>query len=181
MKAVVLMAVITILTGIVVVYYVNQINLFGNTTPTVSEQVFENSNTDSSMNNAQINKKAGFAIFTNGTFRIFSAKMYHNLNKNVFIESSNPNIIYIQKENITWDNFFKTLPFKLSNDCLTTGTGETYCDGKSGTLKFYLNGVLQPDTLNKVINQNDKLLVSFGNETKQQINKQLETIPDPDF
>lgn len=181
MKAIVLIAVITISTGIVVVYYVNQINLFGSTAPTVSEQIFKDDNTDSSVNKAEVNKKAGFTIFTNNTLRVFSAKMYHNLNKDVFIESTNPNIINIKKEGITWDDFFITLPFKLNRECLTTGTGETFCNEKSGTLKFYLNGRLQPDSLSQLINQGDKLLVSFGGETEQQIQRQFEKIPDPDF
>src|SRR3990172_6251669 len=55
-------------------------------------------------------KKAAFAIFTNGTFRIFTDPRYHNLSSDVYIESTNPNIVLIQREGITWNDFFKTLP-----------------------------------------------------------------------
>lgn len=126
-------------------------------------------------------KKAAFAIFTNGTFRVFTAPMYHNLSKDVFIESTNPNIVRITKVGITWDDFFTTLPFKLTTDCLTTGTGQTFCNGQNGTLKFYLNGQSDPDALDKLINQGDKLLISFGNETDSQIQTQIEKIPDPNL
>src|SRR3990167_4261038 len=109
-----------------------------------------------------IDYKASFAIFTNGVFRVFTAAMYHNLSSDAFIQADNPNIVHVKKNGITWDDFFKTLPFKLTKDCLTTGTGQTFCTGQAGKLKFYLNGLEDKDALDKIINQGDKLLVSFG-------------------
>ncbi len=128
----------------------------------------------------KIDKKAAFAIFTNGTFRIFSAPMYHNLSPDVFIERPKPNIIQMRKEGVTWDDFFRTLPLKIDHECLTTGTGQTFCTGKEGTLKFYINGEDSTgDALPKIINDADKLLVSFGKETGKEIDAQLNKIPNP--
>jgi len=45
-----------------------------------------------------VDKQASFAIFTNGTFRVFTAAMYHNLSPNAYIEASNPNVIQIKKD-----------------------------------------------------------------------------------
>src|SRR3990172_12305992 len=59
---------------------------------------------------AETERRASFAIFTNGTFRIFTDPKYHNLSDDVYIESTNPNIVLIQREGITWNDFFKTLP-----------------------------------------------------------------------
>lgn len=126
-----------------------------------------------------VNKKAAFAIFTNGTFRVFTASMYHNLSEDVFIESPNPNIVQVKKEGVSWDDFFKTLPFKLDPDCLTTGTGQTFCSGQEGRLKFYLNGSEDKDALDKIINNGDKLLISFGNTNEGQIVDQIEKVPNP--
>lgn len=121
--------------------------------------------------------EAHFAIFTNGTFRIFTASMYHNLSPDAYIEASNPNLIKIKKSGTTWNDFFTTLPFKLTSECLTTGTGQTFCTGKQGTLKFYLNGTQMTDALSQVINHGDKLLVTFGSESEAQIQEQLKQIP----
>lgn len=173
------MAVIVLAIGAAAVYYINQPDSFLNTTPTASEQVFKKDDIEPS-NSVGVNEQASFAIFTNGTFRVFTASMYHNLSEDVFIESKNPNIIQIRKA-VTWDDFFTTLPFKLTKDCLTTGTGQTFCNGQNGTLKFYLNGQSDPDALDKLINQGDKLLISFGNETDSQIQTQIEKIPDPNL
>lgn len=120
--------------------------------------------------------KASFAIFTNGTFRIFTASMYHNLSQDAYIEASNPNIVLVKKAGTTWNDFFLTLPFKLTSECLTTGTNETFCTGNSGTLKFYVNGEQNNNALSQEIKAGDKLLVTFGTESDVQIKKQIDRI-----
>lgn len=124
-----------------------------------------------------VDDRAGFAIFTNGTFRIFTAAMYHNRSENVFIQADYPNVIHVKKADTTWNDFFQTLPMKLTKECLTTGTQQTFCTGKNGTLKFYINGTYHKDALDKKINHGDGLLVSFGNESEELIQKQLQQVP----
>ena len=126
-----------------------------------------------------IDKQASFAIFTNGIFRVFTAAMYHNLSLDAYIEASNPNIIKIKKERLTWNDFFSTLPFKLTNDCLTTGTKETFCTSGDRTLQFYINGEKRERVLDLVIQDGDKLLITYGNESGEVIKKQTERIPNP--
>lgn len=124
-------------------------------------------------------KKASFAIFTNGTFRQFSASMYHNRSSDVYLKSDNPNIIHVKKSGITYDDFFKTLPFKLTKDCLTTGTGQTFCTSDEGILKFYLNGRMDENLLEREIQNKDKLLITFGPKDDMDIQLQLQQIPNP--
>lgn len=120
---------------------------------------------------------ASFGIYTNGTFRVFTASMYHNLSKDVFIKADNPNRVYVKKAGVTWDDFFKTLPMKLTKDCLTTGTRQTFCTDNNGRLRFYLNGKEDNNALGKQIENGDRLLISYGNENEDQIQKQLQKIP----
>lgn len=120
--------------------------------------------------------KASFAIFTNNSFRNFYDLKYHNLSKEVYIQADNPNIIYVKKYGITWGDFFKTLPMNLTQNCLTTGAGQIYCTGQGGELKFYINGNKVPDILKLEIKPGDKLLVSYGFETDEQITAQLERV-----
>lgn len=125
--------------------------------------------------------QASFAIFTNGTFRIFTAAMYHNQSADVFIESSNPNVIQVKKPGTTWGGFFSTLPFKLSDTCLTTGTGQNFCTNGSGTLKFFINGEFKPNALGLEIKKGDKLLITYGTDKPNSpaIQAQLGRIPEP--
>lgn len=119
---------------------------------------------------------ASFAIFTHGTFRIFTAAMYHNRSPDVYIEAANPNLIRVKKSGTAWQEFFDTLPFKLTPDCLTTGTGETFCTNQVNELAFYLNGAKVSDALSQEIKPRDQLLVHYGREDIQAVQQELEKL-----
>ena len=104
---------------------------------------------------------ASFAIQTNGIARNFTAIKYHNQSPDVFISSEDPSRVQVKKVGVTWDYFFKTLPMKLSKDCLVTGDGETLCNDK-GTLKFILNSIEDENALEKPIKDGDNLLVTYN-------------------
>ncbi len=150
---------------------------FGRKTIDISEQKEKIPHESQLSSTPQIvDKQASFAIFTNGTLRVFTAAMYHNLSTEVYIAANNPNQIQIKKAGVNWNDFFSTLPFKLTHECLTTGTGQTFCNGSNGTLKFYINGILSDDALNRQINQGDKMLITYGNESEVQIQQQRDTL-----
>lgn len=121
----------------------------------------------------ETDSKAHFAIFTNGTLRDFSAPRYHNQSQEVFISAENPMVVNVKESGVTWDAFFKTLPMKLTNDCLTTGTGQVFCTNENETLKFYLNGQENRDFLTTSIKNGDKALISYGSENEAEIQEQL--------
>lgn len=130
-----------------------------------------------SMPQEQVDYKAGFAIFTHDTFRVFTAPMYHNLSNDAYIAADNPNIVRVKKAGVTWEDFFKTLPLTLTKDCLITGMKETFCTNGNGILRFYLNGKEDTNALDKQIVNGDGILISFGTESDEQIQKQLQQIP----
>lgn len=122
---------------------------------------------------------AGFGIYTNGTFRVFTNTRYHNQSEEIYIESTNPYVIHIKKEGATWGDFFKTLPMDLTNECILTGTKEKFCTGQSGTLKFYINGKKVDNFVEQKIKDGDRALITFGKETDAQIEKQMEKVVNP--
>lgn len=124
---------------------------------------------------AQTPFRAHFLIFTNGTRRIFADAMYHNLASDAFLTAEEPDTVTVTQP-ITWGDFFATLPFSLSQDCLTTGTGQTFCTGNDGTLKYYLNGERADNALSQIINPGDALLISYGPEEDPDITSQLEQL-----
>jgi len=126
----------------------------------------------------EVDTKASFAIFTSGTLRIFTDSRYHNLSPDVYIESPNSTVVHVKKAGITWDDFFKTLPMKLEDGCLTTGTGQVFCTNETSALKFYINGQLDAAALNRLINSGDKLLVSYGPPNDPAIPNQLQQVPE---
>lgn len=109
----------------------------------------------------ETNIKASFTIITGNIERSFQAEKYHNFSPDVYIQALDPTIVHVTKTGISWDDFFKTLPMKLTKECLTTGDGETFCDDKDGSLKFFLNDIEEKDLLDKEIKEGDKALIKF--------------------
>ena len=169
---------IVVIVLIVIGYFIfSNSNKIPNNVP--QNEVVQEQNNQSSPVPDVVNKQASFAIFTNGTFRIFTASMYHNLSEDVYIQADNPNVVLVKKSGVTWNDFFKTLPFSLTKDCLTTGTKETFCTNQHDALKFYLNGVKDDDLLETEIHDGDKALITYGSENEGQIQKQMDKLNSP--
>lgn len=120
--------------------------------------------------------EAKFAIYTNGTFRIFSDPRYHNQSKDIYINSDKPNYVVVNKVNSTWNDFFNSLPMKLDDSCLTTGTGQIFCTNENYKLQFFINGEAKENALREIILPTDELLVTYGNEDSESINTQLKSL-----
>lgn len=127
-----------------------------------------------------IDLQAGFAIFTEGTFRVFTAAMYHNQSEDVFITADNPNALTVKRSGITWGDFFGTLPMKLDATCLMTGTGRTFCTTEAKRLRFYINEIEDPLALGREIGQGDRLLVTYGSKNDSVLYSQFDRIPNFD-
>lgn len=128
-------------------------------------QNYKKSSTQSEIVNIQESNfepfTARFKIQTNGTTRIFTDKKYHNLSTDVYITANDPQTIYINKDGIKWSDFFKTLPMSLTKECLITGTKQTFCSDDKGRLFFTINNILDPDVLDKQIQNDDLLIVTY--------------------
>jgi len=161
---------VLLLGGIIILLAIGFFILYPNK-PKITPKTARNSQTEQAQEETNMN--ASFEIYTNGTRRIFTNPMYHNLSPDVYIEAPNPNIINVKKANTTWGDFFKTLPFTLTKDCLVTGTNQTFCTNNAQILKFYINSKQDALALEKKINAGDKLLVSYGGESEVEIKKQL--------
>ena len=150
-----------IIIGIIILITVIIFWYFSNNTKSITQQMVSSTTSSSPQMIDNIDISAEFKIVTNGTTRIFTDSKYHNLSKDVYITSQNPNTINITKEGITWSDFFKTLPMSLDKNCLITGTKQTFCTNENKKLFFYINNIETPDALDKVINNNDNLLVEY--------------------
>ena len=109
----------------------------------------------------EVNFEASFQIVTQGVVRSFKNSKYHQRSPEVYLLAEEPTVVHANMTGITWDDFFKTLPMKLTKDCLTTGDGEIFCSGSNGTLRFYLNDKEDPDLLDREIKDGDKALITF--------------------
>lgn len=152
---------IIILIGIAVLafgffYYLNQKSDLVSPPEIVSTQTTEPAASTSSEN-----FEAKFEIYTLGTKRQFGNAMYLGQSEDAYLTSDDPSVVHVEKSGITWQEFFDTLPFQIDKECLHTGTSQTFCTDKDGTLKFFLNGDETSNALSAPIMPGDSLVVRY--------------------
>ena len=88
----------------------------------------------------------------------------------------NVDVVHVHATGITLGMFLKTLGIKLTSKCITFEQEGAYCNDEIGSLKVYINGKIVPDSANYEIRDLDKILISYGSESEEEILEQLASI-----
>lgn len=122
---------------------------------------------------------ADFKIYINGQALNFAHLEYMVRDKFVHVENMNGKEIHKHATGVTLGYFFKTLGFEFNEECFVTDVKLKYCNEGEQTLKFYVNGQRNYDYGNYEIKEGDKYLISYGDESEEVIQTQLESIISP--
>lgn len=123
---------------------------------------------------------ANYAVYINGVREEFKAPQYYqDVTACSAEESNNPktrthmhnninDVIHVHDKAATWGQFFENIGWTLGKTSIITGDGTVYTENEQNKLHLILNGqdyTSLGGIANMVINSEDKLLVSYGNES----------------
>ena len=74
--------------------------------------------------------------------------------------------------------FFKSIGIDFSKDCITLENKDKFCNDSNKKLKFFVNGKESNEFENYVFNDLDKILISYGDESEEEVKNQLASITD---
>ncbi len=127
---------------------------------------------------------ADFALYIDGVRYDFNQEKFFStetelINANVHIHAPRVNVVHVHRSLTSWDEFFRSITFELSdkttaggtigaNTCLKTPEGEL-CEGNGKTFKFIVNGVKVDGIALTDVTDLDRVLVSFGNESLEDV------------
>ena len=103
----------------------------------------------------------------------FSTGAYQIKNPYIHFEGRDGNTIHIHATNINLGFLFETMNIQLTEKCFVFSDGKSFCSNDEYLLKFYINGKQINDITNYVVSQNDRILISYGPETIQDVQEQL--------
>ena len=117
-------------------------------------------------------------VYVNGEeIRVYQQK---NFEKNKFTHmhpgKDEEDVIHVHATGITLKQFFNTLNIKLSRNCIIFEDGNEFCNDRSETLKYYVNGKINDETPDNEVKDLDKILITYGDESQTEIQKQLASI-----
>jgi len=106
----------------------------------------------------------------------FSTSAYQIKSSYMHFEGGNGNIIHRHASGVTMGYFFETLGLTLTDECYIFKDGREFCSNEDYSLKFYINNQQVDSILDYIGQQNDKILISYGNETPEEIEEQLQEL-----
>jgi len=68
---------------------------------------------------------------------------------------------------------FSNLNIGIDDKCYIFPDGRQFCTNEDYSLKYYINHQLVKDIRDHVIEDGDRILITYGNETPEQIEEQL--------
>ena len=74
--------------------------------------------------------------------------------------------------------FFKSIGMDFNKECITLDNKEKICNDVNKKLKLFINGKENNEFENYVFKDLDKILISYGDESKEEIKNQLNSITD---
>lgn len=78
-------------------------------------------------------------------------------------------MIHRHKEGITLGTFLESIGIKLSSTCVTLTAGSQHCTDSSNSLILFVNGTAVPEPSNYIPQEEDRILLFFGDPRSPQI------------
>ena len=103
----------------------------------------------------------------------FSSPAYQIKNKYIHFENHDGNTVHRHASGVAMGFLFKTLQIGLSDDCYIFPDKREFCTNDQYSLKFFINHKQVPSILDYVLQDGDRILISYGNENSTQIEEQL--------
>ncbi|MBI4177268.1 MAG: C2H2-type zinc finger protein [Candidatus Aenigmarchaeota archaeon] len=119
-----------------------------------------------------------FKVYIEGVPVDFAMPKYQLKAQYAHVEGGVGGVIHKHATGVTFRDFLKTVNIDIGKQCVRMDDGNNYCNEGGKTLKFYLNGKLSDKIETYELHDLDKALVSYGNETAEQVEGQLSTITD---
>lgn len=118
---------------------------------------------------------ADVKVYINGQSIDFSKRKYQLATSFIHFEEGVGDVIHMHATGLTVGHMFKSLGMNFNNNCLYF-EGQTYCNSDDKKLRFYVNGESNDLFDNYAIKDLDKILVSYGDSSNEQIQEQLKAI-----
>ena len=103
----------------------------------------------------------------------FSVPTYQIKSSWIHFEESDGTTIHRHASGVMLGYLFETMNIGINSECYVFPDGRQFCTNEDYSLKYYINHQLVDDIIEHIIQDGDRILITFGNETPEQIEEQL--------
>ena len=116
---------------------------------------------------------AGILVKIFGDEFDFSAPAYQIKSPWIHFESRDGTTIHKHATGVELEYLFNSLSIGLDDQCYVFPDGKAFCTTDEYSLKYFINGETVSDIRNYDIVEDDRILITFGGETDDQIQEYL--------
>jgi hypothetical protein len=96
----------------------------------------------------------------------------------VHMHNNEGDVVHVHHTGVAWGHFFDNLGMDVGPDYLIMDRERRFFEGEGGTLKFVLNGFVVGEISALPIGSGDRLLISYGPESPEQVvDEQFPRVP----
>ena len=106
----------------------------------------------------------------------FAATAYQVKSAWIHFESSDGNTIHRHASGVTLGYLFDNLNIVISEECFIFPDGRQFCTNEDYSLKYYINHQLVDSIRDHILDDQDRILISYGNENQEKIVQQLQEL-----
>jgi hypothetical protein len=119
-----------------------------------------------------------FLVKVNGENIDFSQPRYQVQSDYIHVENGDGTTLHTHATNVTFADFLESVKMDLDeeNNCLVFTNGTQYCNNNDNQLRTFVNGNSAESISDYIINDNDRLLVIYGNETEEQLTEAFDEL-----
>jgi len=103
----------------------------------------------------------------------FSSPAYQIKSSWIHFEDSDGTTIHRHSSGVTIGYLFDSLGFTANDECFAFPDGREFCTNEDYSLKYYINHRAVGDIYDYVLEDDDRILISFGPENPEEIEEQL--------
>ena len=103
----------------------------------------------------------------------FSVPSYQIKSSWIHFEESHGTTIHRHASGVTLGYLFDTINIAINNECYMFPDGRNFCTNEDYSLKYYINHQNVKDITDYVFEDGDRILITYGSETPEQIEEQL--------
>ena len=106
----------------------------------------------------------------------FTSPAYQIKSSWIHFEESDGSTIHRHASGVTLGYLFSTLNIGIDSECYKFPDGRHFCTNEDYSLKYYINHQIVNNINNYIFEDGDRILITYGNETPEQIEDQLKEL-----
>ena len=103
----------------------------------------------------------------------FDSPAYQIKSSWIHFEDSDGTTIHRHSSGVTLDYLFANIGIGIDNECYKFPDGRQFCTNEDYSLKYFINHEPVKDINDYVLEDGDRILITYGSETPEQIEEQL--------